>query len=129
VSERERARQWSTGAILLLDELDDALTRVSTAGVGPSTLKRTPLLYQALLGYTFLGGCGHVLKTIGEPAPGQEQVRDQLRRACSRVERASDLFARAVRLDSTALLVRAAAEALATGSALNRARESLTRPP
>jgi hypothetical protein len=101
--------------------------RVAVAGVGRLTLEKTSTLYEALLGYTFLGGCSQVLKNLGEPVPRQEKVRDQLRAACTRVEHASNVFTRAVRLESPALLVAAAREALGTPSLLHRARELLKR--
>jgi hypothetical protein len=126
VSESKSEREWTSGAALLLDGLDDALTRVANAGVGRLTLKNTSTLYEALLGYTFLGGCGEVLTKLGEPAPRQYELRDRLRDACSRLEHASNVFTRAVRLDSATLLVTAAREALGTVPLLTRARELLS---
>ena len=126
-SEVKNEREWSTGASLLLDGVDEALTRVAHAGVGRLTLENTSALYEALLGYTFLGGCGEVLANLGEPAPKQVELRTRLRSVCNRLEHASKVFTRAVRHNSATLLLAAAREALGTATLLNRARELVAR--
>ena len=123
--EQVAERDWTSGASLLLDGLDDALTRVTNAGVGRLTLRNTSTLYEALLGYTFLGDCEEVLTKLGEPTRRQREVRDELRDACGRLEHASTVFTRAVELDSPRLLASAAREALGTAAQLDRARELL----
>jgi hypothetical protein len=128
-SKAEREQEWATGAALLLDGLDEALTRVANAGVSRLTLENTSTLYEALLGYTFIGGCGEVLAKLGEPAPRQDDLRDQLRRACAHLEHASNVFTRAVQRKSATLLAAAAREALGTASVLQRARELLKEQP
>ncbi len=126
-SEVKNAREWSTGASLLLDGVDEALTRVAHAGVGRLTFENTSALYEALLGYTFLGGCGEVLANLGEPAPEQVELRTRLRSACNRLERASKLFTQAVQGNDASLLVAAAREALGTATSLRRARALVPR--
>jgi hypothetical protein len=123
----EREREWGSGAAQLLAGLDEALTRVADAGVGAFTLENTSALYEALLGYTYLGGCSRLLIQLGEPAPRQTVLRSVLRKACVHLVHASNVFTRAVRLERPALLVDAAREALGTASMLRRAHELL--PP
>jgi uncharacterized protein YceK len=127
VSASQRERDWTIGAALLLDQLDEALTRVSRAGVGRVTLDNASTLYEALLGYTFLGGCGKVLANLGPPPPSHAELRNLLRRGCVRLEHASSLFTRAVQRESSPLLVAAASEALGTATLLRRARELVMR--
>ncbi len=123
VSERE----WASGASQILAGLDEALARVADAGVGRVTLENTSTLYEALLGYTYLGGCTELLTQLGEPTPRLGQARARLREACDHLGHASNVFTRAVQLGSARLLVAAAREALGTAPLLRRARELLGR--
>jgi hypothetical protein len=127
VSEPQRAREWGSGALLLLDQLDEALLRVSRAGVGRVTLDNTSALYEALLGYTFIDGCGKVLTNLGPPPLELAQAHNLLRRACARLAHASKLFTVAVQRESSPVLVSAASEALGTATLLRQARELVVR--
>jgi len=119
-------REWASAALQLLDGLDVALPRIRRAGVGPGTLKETSLLYEALLGYTYVDSCATLLGQLGEPSPRERKARDRMREACTHLHHASDLFTQAVLLDRSALLVTAASEALATAPLLHQARKLLT---
>jgi len=119
-------REWASAALQLLDGLDAALPRISRAGVGPRTLKVTSLLYEALLGYTYVDSCGQLLGQLGEPSVRERTARDRLHEACIHLHHASQLFTRAVRLDRSQLLVDAASEALSTGPLLRQARTLLS---
>jgi hypothetical protein len=120
-------RDWVKGARLLIDGVDEALDSVTNAGVGAATLESTSALYEALLGYTYLGGCGEILGNLGEPPPRLRHVRDDLAVACRRLEHASTVFTRAVGEKSAKLLAAAAREALGTKGLIERARAGLRR--
>lgn len=120
-------RKWAGDALQILIGLDAALPRISRAGVGPRTLKETSLLYEALLGYTYVDSCGELVRGLGEPSPRERGALDLLQRACAHLHHASTLFTRAVQRDQSALLVAAASEALGTAPLLHRARTLLTR--
>ncbi len=119
-------RLWADQAMVLLDGLDDALPRISNAGVGPDTLRNGSFLYDALLGYTYVDSCGEQLGNLGQPSPRELDASTLLHEACTHLRHAAALFARAVELDRSALLVAAAGEALGTAPQLSRARSSLT---
>jgi hypothetical protein len=118
-------RVWVKGALLLIQGLDESLASITNAGVGAATLTSTSALYQALLGYTYLGGCREVLTNLGEPTPRLRPVRNDLARACRRVEHASTVFTRAVQETNAKLLAAAAREALGTKGLIERARAGL----
>ncbi|HKP19297.1 MAG TPA: hypothetical protein VJT84_12515 [Gaiellaceae bacterium] len=119
-------RKWAADALQILTGLDAALPRITRAGVGPATLKETPLLYEALLGYTYVDSCRELVGQLGEPSPRERVALDLFRRACSHLHHAATLFTRAVQLDDSRLLVAAASEALGTAPLLRRARALLT---
>jgi hypothetical protein len=119
-------RFWADQALVLLDGLDDALPRISSAGVGPDTLRSGSYLYQALLGYTYVDSCGEQLGNLGQPSPRELDASTRLHEACGHLRHASALFTRAVELKRSSLLVAAAGEALGTAPLLRRARSSLT---
>ena len=119
-------RFWADQALVLLDGLDDALPRIGNAGVGPDTLRNSSYLYDALLGYTYVDSCGEQLGNLGQPSPRELDASTLLHEACTHLRHAAALFARAVELDRSALLVAAAGEALGTAPQLSRARSSLT---
>jgi hypothetical protein len=121
----ESEHVWVKGALLLIEGLDEALASITNAGVGEATLTSTSALYEALLGYTYLGGCGEVLTNLGEPTPRLRPVRDDLALACRRVEHASTVFTRAVQEQDAKLLAAAAREALGTKGLIERARAAL----
>jgi hypothetical protein len=118
-------RDWVKGALLLVEGVDEALGSITNAGVGEATLESTSALYQALLGYTYLGGCGEVLGNLGEPPRRLRPVRDELATACRRLEHASSVFTRAVEQKNAALLAAAAREALGTKGLVDHARAGL----
>src|SRR4029077_18156373 len=119
-------RVWSAQALVLLDGLDEALPRITNAGVGPLTLHDPSHLYEALLGYTYIDTCGEQLAHLGQPSPRELDASTRLHEACAPLRHASALFTRAVKLDRSSLLVSAASEALGTAPMLRRARSSLT---
>jgi hypothetical protein len=119
-------RFWADQALVLLDGLDDALPRISNAGVGPDTLRNGSFLYDALLGYTYVDSCGEQLGNLGQPSPRELDASTRLHEACGHLRHAAALFTRAVELDRPSLLVAAAGEALATAPLLRQARSSLT---
>lgn len=119
-------RFWADQALVLLDGLDDALPRISNAGVGPDTLRNSSYLYDALLGYTYVDSCGEQLGNLGQPSPRELDASTLLHEACAHLRHAAALFTRAVELNRSALLVTAAGEALGTAPQLSRARASLT---
>lgn len=120
-------RDWVKGALLLVEGIDEALRSITNAGVGAATLESTSALYEALLGYTYLGGCGEVLGNLGEPPPRLRPVRDDLASACPRLEHASSVFTRAVEEKNASLLAAAAREALGARGVIERARAGLRR--
>jgi hypothetical protein len=120
-------RFWADQALVLLDGLDEALSRITNAGVGPLTLRDPSHLYEALLGYTYVDSCGDQLGHLGQPSPRELDASKRLHEACAHLRHASALFTRAVRLERPSLLVTAASEALGTASLLRQARSSLTR--
>jgi hypothetical protein len=122
---RAGEREWINGARLLIGGLEEALDSITNAGVGQPTLESTSALYQALLGYTYLGGCGEVLRNLGEPSRRLRPVRDELATACGRLEHASTVFTRAVQENNAQLLADAAREALGTRGAIEHARAAL----
>jgi hypothetical protein len=77
-------RFWADQALDFLDGLDQALTRIGDAGVGRSALRDGPYLYSALLGYTYVAGCGEVLSRLGQPSRRQREARRQIYDACRR---------------------------------------------
>jgi hypothetical protein len=120
-------RFWADQALVLLDGLDEALSRITNAGVGPLTLRDPSHLYEALLGYTYVDSCGDQLGHLGQPSPRELDASKRLHEACAHLRHASALFTRAVRFERPSLLVTAASEALGTASLLRQARSSLTR--
>jgi hypothetical protein len=120
-------REWAGSATMLLDGIDEALTRIADAGFGRATLHGTSRLYAALLGYTYLGSCGEMLANMGEPMPRLADVRDQIHASCNRLEHASTLFTRAVQRESPSLLAEAGRETLGTASQLQRTHALLRR--
>lgn len=118
-------RDWVKGARLLIEGVEEALGSVTNAGVGEATLESTSALYEALLGYTYLGGCGEVLRNLGEPTRRLRPVRDELATACRRLEHASSVFTRAVETKSAKLLAAAAREALGTKGLIEHAQAGL----
>jgi hypothetical protein len=120
-------RFWADQALVLLDGLDEALSRITNAGVGPLTLHDGSHLYEALLGYSYVDSCGEQLGHLGQPSPRELDASRRLHEACAHLRHASALFTRAVELDRSSLLVAAASEALATAPLLRKARASLTQ--
>ena len=120
-------RFWADQALILLDGLDEALSRITNAGVGPLTLHDGSHLYEALLGYTYIDSCGEQLGHLGQPSPRELDASTRLHEACAHLRHASALFTRAVKLERPSLLVTAASEALETASLLRQARNSLMR--
>jgi len=120
-------RFWADQALVLLDGLDEALSRITNAGVGPLTLHDGSHLYEALLGYTYVDTCGEQLAHLGQPSPRELDASTRLHEACAHLRHASALFTRAVELDRSSLLVAAASEALATAPLLRKARASLSQ--
>jgi hypothetical protein len=120
-------RLWADQALALLDGLDEALPRITNAGVGPLTLSDPSRLYEALLGYSYIDSCGEQLSHLGQPSPRELDASTRLHEACAHLRHASVLFTRAVTLERSSLLVTAASEALGTVPLLRRARNSLTR--
>jgi hypothetical protein len=116
---------WAKQAIVLLDGLDDALGRISAAGVGPSTLTNSSLLYSALIGYTYIETCGEQLAHLGQPSKRELTASTRLHRACPHLRHATALFRRAVAEKRAAPLVAAAGEALETIPLLRQARVTL----
>lgn len=96
----------------------EAVTRVQNAGVGAQTLEESTLLYEALLGYQYLGDCRNVLENLPVPAPAQRELVTSLERACDRFVIASETFTSAVQADDPALLRVASREALRGGAHL-----------
>ena len=85
------------------------------------------MLYEALLGYTYLGGCGETIVNLG-PAPNRLALSERLlREACSHFARAGRHFTGAVEGGRTDLLSHAVAEALTGWRMLPRATEALAR--
>jgi hypothetical protein len=120
-----REREWAAEARNLLAGLDDALPRISDAGVGPGTLTDTSHLYSAVLGYTYVDSCGDQLAHLGPPSPREREASALLHKACAHLHHASTLFTRAVELNRASLLVAAASEALGVAPQLERARTLL----
>ena len=118
-------RFWADQALVLLDGLDEGLSRITNAGVGPLTLHDGSHLYEALLGYSYVGSCGEQLGNLGQPSPRELDASTRLHEACRHLRHASTLFTRAVELDRPSLLVSAASEALGTAPLLREARRSL----
>jgi hypothetical protein len=125
-ADRPAERFWADQALVLLGGLDDALPRIANAGVGPSTLRDSSQLYDALLGYTYVDNCGEQLGNLGRPSPRELGASTLLHEACAHLRHASALFTKAVRLERPALLAAAASEALGTAALLRQARSSLT---
>lgn len=122
----QEERRWANQARALLKGLEDALPRISDAGVGPGTLADTSHLYSAVLGYTYVDS-GEQLANLGPPSPRERDASALLDAACTHLHHASTLFSRAVELNRAALLASAATEALGTQDDLRRARTLLAR--
>jgi len=120
---------WAAQARALLDGLDEALPRIAIGGGGRITLTNESYLYDALLGYTYVDSCGEQLAHLGQPSPRELAVSSLLHEACAHLRHASAQFSRAVKEKRAALLEPAAAEALATGPQLRRARALLAAIP
>ena len=101
-------RFWAGQALVMLDGLDDALRRITAAGVGPRTLTNSSLLYSALLGYTYAESCGDQLGHLGQPSTRALAASTDLHRACTHLRHATVLFRRAVASKRSAPLVAAA---------------------
>src|SRR4051812_29477931 len=125
VADGSREREWAAEARNLLSGLDDALPRISDAGVGRGTLTDTSHLYSAVLGYTYVDSCGDQLAHLGPPSPREREASALLHKACAHLHHASSLFSRAVESNRSSLLVTAASEALGTQPQLRRARALL----
>lgn len=123
--ESPEERFWAKQAIVMLDGLDDALRRITAAGVGPSTLTNDSLLYSALLGYTYIDNCRDQLDHLGRPSARELEARNDLYRACLHFHHAATLFTRAVKLNRSSPLVAAASEALGMTPLLRSARALL----
>jgi len=119
-------RFWAAQALVMLDGLDDALRRITAAGVGPRTLTNDSLLYSALVGYSDIGDCGNQLRHLGRPSARELEVGNELNRACAHFQHAAELFTRAVTSNRSSPLVAAASEALAMTPILRSARALLT---
>ena len=129
VSGSAAERVWANQARALLAGLDDALPRISDAGVGPGTLTDTSHLYSAVLGDTYVDSCGDQLAHLGPPSHREREASALLQKACAHLHHASTLFSRAVELNRSSLLVAAAREALGTGPLVQRARTVLASIP
>lgn len=123
--ESPQERFWAAQAIVMLDGLDDALKRITAAGVGPTTLSNESLLYSALLGYTYIDNCADQLDHLGRPSGRELEARNDLHRACVHFHHAATLFTRAVTLNRSSPLVAAASEALGMTPLLRSARALL----
>src|SRR5262245_50395272 len=118
-------RFWADQALVMLDGLDDALGRITAAGVGPRTLTNSSLLYSALLGYTYIETCGEQLAHLGQPSEREVSASNRLHRACIHLRHATKLFRRAVAQKRAAPLVTAASDARGTIPLLRKARATL----
>jgi hypothetical protein len=118
---------WADSVHFAVRGFDQAVGQVVDAGSGKRTLTDTSLLYEALLGYTYLGGCGETIVNLG-PAPNRFVLSERLLQdACSHFARAGEHFTGAVEGGRTDLLGHAVAEALAGWRMLPRATEALAR--
>lgn len=117
---------WLAQADSLVASLADAVDWVGEAGAdrraAARALRDDDVLYPVLVGYTSFGTCSHRLALVGRPTRRLRPLQLELALACSRFERASELFRRAVEASSPRLLVAASRASLAGAALLFRAR-------
>ena len=123
-------REWDANARGVVEQLRSDV--VAVAGFDRLSVARRGLrdesqLYGLLVSYTDFGGCRHMVAAFGREPSGRRRVSQLLRRTCLHLQRADDLFARAVARSAPRLLVAATGEALAAVPLLDQAALELAR--
>lgn len=118
---------WRANARQVVEQLD---VDIAAAAVGGTTraaaakaLTDTSSLYALLVAYSDLGGCRAMVSAAGPPTP----VVAALLPACTRLQRAASLFARAAQANDARALVRATREAARAQPLLVRAMLAIRR--
>jgi hypothetical protein len=125
------SREWVANARGVVDQLRGDI--VSVSGFDDPVAARRALrddsqLYGLLVAYTDFGGCRHMAAAVGVVPPGRARTIRLLHQACACLQRADELFTRAVARKAPLLLVDATRQAVAAVPALDAATLELARP-
>jgi hypothetical protein len=122
-------REWIANARGVVKQLRSDVVAVSgydrleTARAG---LRDESQLYGLLVAYTDFGGCRHMVAAVGAEPPGFARAVRLLRRACLHLQRADDLFTRAVARRAPRLLAHATRETIGATPSLDAAALELS---
>ncbi|MCW2965368.1 MAG: hypothetical protein JWO17_2620 [Actinomycetia bacterium] len=123
-------RVWVANARGVVDQLRGDVVTVAAydrLGTARQGLRDDSQLYGLLVPYTDFGGCRHMVTAVGVEPPGRAQAVRLLHRACLHLQRADELFTRAVAHRAARLLVDATQEAIGAVPSLEAAALELAR--
>ena len=124
-------QRWVTAATAFTRDVEERVNLAAAGGSDLASARRglhdTSRLYATLVAYTYFGSCSTILRNLGVPSPRLLAIAQTLARACRGFERASSLFAQAVRHDDAAALVAASQASLAAFAPVAAVRTALER--
>jgi hypothetical protein len=125
------SREWVANARGVVAQLRGDVVSISAfddPAAARRALRNDSQLYGLLVAYTDFGGCRHMAAAVGVVPPGRAGAVRLLHKACAHLQRADELFTRAVARKAPLLLVGATRQAVAAVPALDSATLELARP-
>jgi hypothetical protein len=122
--------EWEANADGVAGQLRDDVIQISAVdrvAAARRALHDDSQLYAMLVAFSDVAGCDHMVAALGTAPPERRAAVTQLATACGHLQRASQLFTRAVAHSRAAALAAAAHEALAALPPLDRAALALRR--
>ena len=122
--------EWEANAGGVAGQLRDDVIQISAVDRVPAArraLHDDSQLYAMLVAFSDVAGCDHMVAALGTAPPRRRPAVTQLDVACAHLQRASQLFTRAVARSRPGDLAEAAREALAALPPLDRAALALRR--
>ena len=128
-SQQPSAAEWPAGAKVVIRQLRADVLEVAGADRVPAArraLRDDSELYGLLVAFSDVGGCSHMVASLGTHPPQLESAEHLLAGACLRLQRAATWFTTAATRDDARALVTAARDALAALPLLDRAALALS---
>jgi hypothetical protein len=125
---RQPAGEWTSNAKGVIAQLRGDVLEISGADRLPAAraaLHDDAQLYGLLVAFSDVGGCAHMVSSLGTRPGGRARTLGLLDRACGHLRTAGALFTRANGQNDAPALVAAAQEALAALPLLDRAALAL----
>ncbi|HST19318.1 MAG TPA: hypothetical protein VLK36_16880 [Gaiellaceae bacterium] len=118
-------REWVANTSGVIDQLNEDVSAVASAGRGLQSARRAlhdeSDLFALLVAYTDFGGCNKMVAAAGEAPPRFTRVESALELACRHFSDAAELFTRAASATDAQALLRASRQVRLAAAALYRA--------